>query len=147
MGWEEGDNICEDAVSQSILSLENYVSKSTETLLSAVRIIGECGLEKTEYFKKRKQKEREDEWSQNVMHCHFTGLAAETADTQNLGCGNRKDTKNREPHNYSPGSGLENKPDQNKSQYNPTGRMCKKKIKVSCTSFQHALNWYRKSTR
>lgn len=82
MGWEEGDNICEDAVSQSILSLENYVSKSTETLLSAVRIIGECWLESTEYFKKRKQKEKEDEWSQNVMHGHFTGQAAETADTK-----------------------------------------------------------------
>lgn len=58
----------EEVVHQSIVGLENYIFKSTETLLSAVRAIGECGLDSRGHFKKRKQKERKDEWSQKVMH-------------------------------------------------------------------------------
>ena len=61
----------EDAVDQSILGLENYASKSTETLLSPVTVTEEFGLESTDHFKKRNQKERKDEWSQKVMHGHF----------------------------------------------------------------------------
>lgn len=44
--------------------------------------------------------------------------------------------KDREPHNRSPGSGLEKKPDQNKSQNNPTCRMCKREDK----SVMHILS-------
>ena len=46
------------------------------------------------------------------------------------------ENKNREPHNRSPGSGLEKKPDQNKSQNNPTCRMCKREDK----SVMHILS-------
>ena len=46
------------------------------------------------------------------------------------------ENKDREPHNRSPGSGLEKKPDQNKSQNNPTCRMCKREDK----SVMHILS-------
>lgn len=58
----------EEVVHPSIVGLENYISKTTETLLSAVRAIEERGLDSRGHFKKRKQKERKDEWSQKVMH-------------------------------------------------------------------------------
>ena len=43
----------EEAVDQSILGLESCVYKTTETLLSAVKVIGEFGLESTDHFKKK----------------------------------------------------------------------------------------------
>ena len=61
---DEGQGLTsvEDTVDQSILGLESYGSKSTETLLRAAKVIGECGFESTDHFKKRKQKERKNEW-------------------------------------------------------------------------------------
>ena len=52
------------------------------TLLSAFRVVGECGLESTDHFIKRKQKERKDEWSQKVMHGQFIRQTADVADTK-----------------------------------------------------------------
>lgn len=54
------------------------------TLLSAVRIVGECGLESTDHFKKKKHKERKDEWSRKVMHGQVIGQTADVADTKAL---------------------------------------------------------------
>ena len=106
----------EDAVDQSILGLKNYVPKNTETLHSAVRVTEECGIESTDHFKKRKQKERKDDWSQKVMHGHFIGQTADVADTQFWPLATERivENRNREPNYCSPGSGLENKPGQKK---------------------------------
>ena len=72
----------EDSVDKSILGLKNYVSESTRTLLSAVRVTDECDLDNTDQFKNREQKERQDKWPQIVMLYQFVIETAELADTK-----------------------------------------------------------------
>ena len=108
------------------------------TLLSAVRIIGKCGLESTDDLKKKQQKERKGEWSRKVMQGQPIRQTADVEDTKawlwlQKGYLNR----NREPNYRNPESGLGNKPDQNKK---PKCRMCKKEGE----SVMHIISGYSK---
>ena len=67
------------------------IGKTMTCDLCFIPAMEECGLESTNHFDTRKQKERKDEWSQKMMHGQFIRQTVDVTDT-NLGCGYRNDT-------------------------------------------------------
>ena len=84
--------------------------------------------ESTDHFKKRKQKDRKEEWSQKVVHGQFTRQSPDVEDTKSW-LWLQKGYLKMETLSLI------------------TAECAKRKIIVSCTSFQHAVDRHRKSTR